>query len=80
MITVTVGTNVKRDKFIVSPDETIRETLQKAGIDVGRATMHLDGVSLGVGDVNKSYADFGYNGTPGHDTAFLLQVAKVDNA
>lgn len=80
MITVTIGTTVSRKNVIVSCDSTIRAALNDADMDITRGVMHLDGATLAPGDLNKTFAQFGYDGNPGHDKAFLMQVVKADNA
>lgn len=81
MITVTIGNNVSRHPYIISSDTTIRDALvNEAQIDITRGVMHLDGATLGPGDLNKTFGELGYTGEPGHDRAFLMQVVKADNA
>lgn len=75
MIKVTIGNNVKRTTVIVDPAQTLRQTLEAAEIDYTRGQMHLDGASLGPGDLDKSFADFGIT-----ERCFLLNVVKADNA
>jgi hypothetical protein len=75
MIKVTIGNNVKRKTVILDEDTTLRTALEDAEIDYSRGTMNLDGSSLGSGDLDKSFADFGIA-----DKCFLLNVVKADNA
>lgn len=75
MIQVTVGNNVKRERTIVSPSSTLRSVLEEKEIDYTKGTMHLDGCSLGPGDLDKTFEDFGIT-----DKCFLLSVVKADNA
>jgi hypothetical protein len=75
MIKVTIGNNVKRKTVILDEDTTLRTALEDAEIDYSRGTMNLDGSSLGPGDLDKSFSDFGIA-----DKCFLLNVVKADNA
>lgn len=75
MVKVVVGNNVKRETVIVDSAATLRHTLEEAGIDYTRGTMHLDGSSLNPGDLDKTFAQFGIT-----EKCFLLNVVKADNA
>ena len=80
MIRVTIGNNLKRYSEYYTPDTTLRAAMEQAGIDYTSGMTTLDGSTLGPGDLNKTFADFGYDGTEGHDKCFLLNVVKADNA
>lgn len=80
MIKVVVGNNVKRETILVPPTTTLRQALEQANIDYSRGVMHLDGSSINPGDLNKTFAELGYDGTEGRDKCFLLNVVKADNA
>ena len=80
MIRVTIGNNLKRSSENYTPDTTLRSAMKQAGIDYTTGMTTLDGSTLGPGDLNKTFADFGYDGTEGHDKCFLLNVVKADNA
>lgn len=80
MVKVTYGNNVKRESDMFAPNTTLRAILEAKNIDYTRGTMNMDGSTLGPGDLDKTLADFGLNGMPGHDKCFLLNVVKVDNA
>lgn len=75
MIQVTVGNNLKKSTVIVDERDTLRKTLEDAGIDYTKGMMHLDGATLGAGELDKSFADFGIK-----EKCFLLNVVKADNA
>ena len=75
MIQVTVGNNLKKTSVIVDEKQTLRATLEDAGIDYTRGMMHLDGATLAAGDLDKTFADFGIK-----EKCFLLNVVKADNA
>lgn len=80
MIRVTIGNNLKRSSENYTHDTTLRAAMEQAGIDYTIGMTTLDGSTLGPGDLNKTFADFGYDGTEGHDKCFLLNVVKADNA
>lgn len=80
MINVVVGNNVRRESVIVSPTSTLRSALEEGNIDYSNGVMHLDGASVNPGDLNKTFAEFGYDGSEGRDKCFLLNVVKADNA
>ena len=80
MIKVVIGNNADRWPVIIPASTTLRQVLEDNGIDYTRGVMHIDGVSLEPGDLNKTFAQMGFTGEPGHDTTFLLNVLKTDNA
>lgn len=80
MIKVTIGNNVKRESVIIDENETLRSVLEDNGIDYTMGTMNLDGCSLKAGELNQTFKELGYDGTPGHDKCYLLNVVKADNA
>ena len=80
MIKVVVGNNVKRESILIPPTTTLRGALEQGGIDYSRGVMHLDGSSINPGDLNKTFAELGYDGSTGRDKCFLLNVVKADNA
>lgn len=75
MIKVVVGNNVEKNSVIVDSQATLRQVLEGEGIDYTRGQMHLDGVTLRAGDLDKTFADFGVT-----EKCYLLNVAKADNA
>ena len=79
MIKVTIGNNVKKESVIIDENTTLRKALEDNGIDYNTGTMFLDGSSLEPGALNKTFADFGYEGTT-NNKCFLLNVVKADNA
>lgn len=82
MIKVYVQNNAGvRDYVIVDETATTpRSVLEEKGIDLSRGMIHLDGASMQAGDINKTFAQLGYDGTTGKDKAYLMPVAKLDNA
>lgn len=80
MIRVTIGNNLKRTNENFTPDTTLRAALEQAGVDFATGMITLDGAVLNPGDLNKTFADFGYDGTEDHNKCQLRVVAKADNA
>ena len=80
MIRATIGNNLKKNAYNLDPNTTLRSALEEAGIDYTVGMMTLDGSTLGPGDLNKTFGEFGYTGEAGHDKCFLLSVVKADNA
>ena len=56
-------------------EKGIAEALENAEIDYTRGVINLDGSSLGPGDLEKTFADFGIT-----EKCYLLNVVKADNA
>jgi len=75
MIQVTVGNNLKKENVIVDQNQTLRKTLEDAGVDYTRGMMTMDGATLQPGDLDKTFAQFGVT-----ERCFLLNVVKADNA
>lgn len=75
MVRVIIGNNTNRKAIIIDSNATLKEACQQAEFDYTRGGMMLDGATLGAGDMNKTFADFGVV-----DTCNLISVAKVDNA
>ena len=75
MIQVTIGNNLKRETVIVDANSTLRKALEDAGVDYSRGMMTLDGSTLGAGELDKTFAEFGIK-----EKCFLLNVVKADNA
>lgn len=80
MIRVTIGNNVKRETTLIDENSTLRAALEKAGIDYTKGMTTLDGDTLKAGDLNKTFKDFGFDGTDGKNKCYLLNVVKADNA
>lgn len=80
MIRAIIGNNLKKREYNVDPGTTLRDALQAANIDYSVGMTTLDGSTLGPGELNKTFADFGYTGEEGKDKCYLLNVVKADNA
>ena len=75
MVKVNVGNNLKRSVDIVPPETTLREVLERAGVDYHSSTVNLDGSTVNDCDLDMTFAYFDIT-----DVCFLLSVTKVDNA
>lgn len=75
MISVSIRTNVERNEAIVPENTTVRALLEEHEIDYTRQMIQIDGVKLGVGDFDKSFAELGIT-----ERCFLSGVTKTDNA
>lgn len=80
MVNVTIGNNLKRTAKNFAPDTTLKAALEAAGVDYASGMLTLDGATLGPGQINNTFAEMGYDGTPGKNKCFLLSVVKADNA
>ena len=76
VIKVIMGTNTNRVTDMYEGNTTtLRSALEAHDIDYTRG-MNLDGVTLGAGDLDKTFAQMGVTA----DKCFLVSVAKQDNA
>ena len=84
MINVTIGNNLKRARFNLNPNTTIRQALEstqgETGIDFSVGMLSLDGETVTGAKLDQTFAEMGYTGEPGHDKCFLISVVKADNA
>ena len=75
MLNITIGTNTSRKQVITSPDTVLRKLLQDNGVNVGVGTIHIDGIPLQIGDLDKTLGELGVT-----NQAYIISVAKADNA
>ena len=84
MINVTIGNNLKRLRFNLNPNTTIREAMEstksETGIDYSMGMLSLDGDTVTGAKLDKTFYEMGYTGEPGHDKCFLISVVKADNS
>lgn len=80
MIRVNFRNNVTRKNDNFDENQTLREILTELDVDMSRGTIALDGATLGAGELNKTLADFGFDGTPGKDSCVITSIVKADNA
>lgn len=75
MIKVTIGTTTKRDTKMYAPSKTLRNILEDNNIEYGIAQVTLDGVGIGLGDIDKSLSTLGIT-----EKCMLIAVVKASNA
>lgn len=75
MIKIIVGTTLNRKTVIEDENKTLKQILEENEIDYSRGMTQLDGATLGAGDLEKTFADFGIL-----DHCSLLNIVKADNA
>lgn len=80
MLTLRIGANVGTETIFVPETYTLRQAFEEAEVDYAGKAVILDGAPMGAGGLNSTFAELGYDGTPGHDKAILSAIAKVDNA
>lgn len=80
MLRVTVANNLKRNTVLIDENTTLRDCLEQNQIDYSRGLLHVDSAPINPGDLNKTFAELGYDGTAGHDRVFLAAIVKADNA
>lgn len=80
MINVTIGNTTSRKNVIIDENTTLRAALEQNGVDYAIGQTSLDGATLNPGELNKTFAEMGVDGTPGKDKCYLMVVVKADNA
>ena len=81
MISVNFMNNSNSQDYMAMPNETIGHAIKACGLlDPSYGMIHIDGRMLSTADLNKTFADFGFNGMPGHDETTISQIAKAKNA
>lgn len=75
-IQVTVGSVTDKKKLVVSSGSTLRSAFKESGIEYAGGMIQLDGVNIGVGDLDRSFDDLGIVG----EEALLISIIKGDNA
>lgn len=75
MFTLIIGSNTSRKTVAAQKTQTIRQALEEAGIDYSVGSIHLNGVTVSAGEVDKTFADMNV-----HDEARLIVVVKADSA
>lgn len=80
MINVTASNNLKRANDLFPANTTLRDCLDALGIDYSRGMLTMDSAPLQPGDLNKTFEQMGYDGTPTKNRCFLASIVKADNA
>ena len=75
-IKVVVGSVTNRKSVIVNDNATPRDAFVEADIDYAGATVQLDGINLGIGDLDRTFSELGVIG----ESCMLISVVKADNA
>ena len=80
MINANIGTTTSRKNVIINENTTLRAALEQNGVDYTTGQTSLDGATLQPGQLDKTFAQMGIDGTPGKDHCYLMVVVKADNA
>jgi len=75
IINVTIGTNLNRTQISVTSDKTIRQLLEENGINYATTTIFIDGVTVQLGDMDKSLAELGIT-----NSCYIIAAQKTENA
>lgn len=75
MIKVRVINGLDRVDVMCPETMTLKECLEEQEVNYGAGKVSLDGTTLGLGDINKSFEECGVR-----DTATLAVTIKTDNA
>jgi len=75
MIKVIIGSNTSREEDMFADNATLREALEAHNIDTSVGSLHLDGVTLKIGELDKSFEELGIT-----NKCSLIQVVKGDAA
>jgi hypothetical protein len=75
MIKVIVGTVTQRKEALYPGATTVREILEDQEIDYSVAQIMMDGVNVGIGDMDKSLSTLGVT-----EKCMLMAIVKSNNA
>lgn len=75
LVNVKVGTNLNRTTVSVSSDKTIREILEENEINYATTTIFVDGVTVQLGDMDKSLEELGIG-----ESCYIIAAQKTENA
>ena len=75
IINVTIGTNLYRTQIAVTSDKTVRELLEENNINYATTTIFIDGVTVQLGDMDKSLAELGIT-----NSCYIIAAQKTENA
>lgn len=73
MIKCIIGTNTNRKQVTLDPNRTIKSVLDEHNIDYAVGNIHLDGLAIAGGDLNKTFAEHGIK-----EACVLIAVVKSD--
>lgn len=80
MIQVTIGNETKSTVKVFPKTTTLKDALKEAGAYQPDGMYHLNGETVCKGDLNKTFADYGYDGSSGKESCFLLRSMKAECA
>lgn len=75
IVKVKIGTNLNRTEFNTTSDKTIRELLEENEINYATTTIFVDGVTLQLGDMDKSLEELNIQ-----DKCYIIAAQKTENA
>lgn len=76
MIKVIVNNNAKAVSVDIDENTTLRECIEAQGSNYSSCVITLNGCYLEPGDLDRTFASFGYDGTYNHDKCYLTRSAK----
>lgn len=77
MITVIVNNRTSCREIDIDENMTLRAFLTAYVSDCANCLVAINGSSLTYDDLDRTFASFGYDGTPGHDKCFLTRAQKT---
>lgn len=75
LVKVKVGTNLNRTEVTVQSNKTIREILEENEINYATTTIFVDGVTVQLGDMDKTLEELGIR-----ESCFIIAAQKTENA
>lgn len=75
LVNVKVGTNLNRTSVSVSSEKTIRQILEENEINYATTTVFVDGVTVQLGDMDKSLEELGIG-----ESCYIIAAQKTENA
>lgn len=75
LVNVKVGTNLNRTQVSVPSNKTIREILEENNINYATTTVFVDGVTVQLGDMDKTLDELGIG-----ESCYIISAQKTENA
>lgn len=75
LVNVKVGTNLNRTSVSVSSNKTIRQILEENDINYATTTIFVDGVTVQLGDMDKTLDELGIG-----ESCYIIAAQKTENA
>jgi hypothetical protein len=75
IVKVKVGTNLNRTEINVSSNKTVREILEENDINYSTATIFIDGVTVQIGDMDKTLDELNIGAS-----CYIIAAQKTENA